>query len=168
MIGKFWSLVHQKCLSTLYYSFIYPYLICCNIICGATYPTHFLKLFSLQKQCRIATFSRWTDPSAPLFKQLKILSIFNINKHQTCVFIFKMLHKPPSLPSLVIHFSSSTQMYIIMIQDKLNVYTSQCSILHSDISLLDIKGHSCGKVISKLHTSLLLLRTTNIGSVPVL
>ncbi len=27
-----------------------------------------------------------------------LLSIFNINKYQTCVFIFKILHQPPSLP----------------------------------------------------------------------
>ncbi len=98
IIGKIKSLVHQKCLLTLYYSLIYPYLIYCNVIWGATYPTHLHKLYILQKKfCRIATNSNQTEPSAPLFNQLNILSIFNINIYQTCIFIYKIVYMPVSL-----------------------------------------------------------------------
>ena len=99
IIGKFRSLLHHKCLLTLYYSLIYPYLTYCNIIWGATYPTHLHKLHMMQKRfCRMATYNDWSAHSAPLFKQLNILSIFNLNKYQTCNFIFKVLFQPVSFP----------------------------------------------------------------------
>ena len=98
VISKVRYLVHQRCLATLYYSLIYPYLTYCNIIWGATCHTNLEKLFKLQKKfCRIATFSGWTDHSAPLFQQLNILSIYKINKYVTCIFIYKMLYQPVPL-----------------------------------------------------------------------
>ena len=95
IIGKFRSLIHHKSLLTLYYSLIYPYLTYCNIIWGATYPTHLHKLHMTQKRfCRIATYSDWSAHSAQLFKQLNILSIFDLNVYLTCNFIFKVLSEP--------------------------------------------------------------------------
>lgn len=99
IIRKFRSLVNQKCLLTLYYSLIYPYLTYCNIIWGATYPTHLHKLYLLQKRfCRISTFSDWIAHSDPLFKQLNILTIFNLNEYLTCIFIFNVLSQDISTP----------------------------------------------------------------------
>ncbi len=166
--GKFRNLVHQKCLLTLYYSRIHLYLIYHNIIWGATYPPHLQKLYNLQKQfCRIATICSNTDHSAPLFNQLKILSIFNIYKYQTCGFVFEILHHPPSLPlSCCEFFRSNANVH--------NYNTRHAKCLHLPCSALDfvnsqsdIRGHSCGTVLSGLHFSLLLSRITNIGSEPV-
>ena len=94
-------MINRKCLQTLYYSLIYPYLTYCNIIWGATYPTHLKKLHLTQKRfCRIATYSDWSAHSAPLFKQLNILTISDLNVYLTCNFIFKVVSEPvpSSLP----------------------------------------------------------------------
>lgn len=86
------SLVNRSCLLTLYYSLIYPYLSYCNIIWASIFPTSLHKLFLLQKKfIRLATTSTQSEPSAPLFMQLKILSIFDINVYQTCIFMFNCI-----------------------------------------------------------------------------
>lgn len=50
------DLVSRKCLLTLYYSLIYPYMSYCNIVWASTFPTTLHKVLVLQKRLvRIAT-----------------------------------------------------------------------------------------------------------------
>lgn len=74
---------------------IYPYLIYGNIVWANTYPSNLHKLYLLQK-CfvRLATLSNTTDPSAPLFKKLNILPMYNINIHQVCVLYINTCFHP--------------------------------------------------------------------------
>ena len=67
---------------------IYLYFIYGNIAWVNTYPTNLHKLYVLQKQfIRLATFSDSAEASAPLFRGLNILSVYDINIHQICDFI---------------------------------------------------------------------------------
>ncbi len=103
IIRRISSLVNRSCLLTLYYSLIYPYLSYCNIIWASTFPTSLHKLFLLQKKfIRLATTSSHLESSAPLFKQLKILSIFDINVYQICIFMFNCTVNADSFP-IVFH-----------------------------------------------------------------
>ncbi|MGL1889690.1 MAG: reverse transcriptase domain-containing protein [Reichenbachiella sp.] len=70
--------VHKKDLISLYYSFIYPYMIYCVEIWGHAAACHIDPLFFLQKKIiRIMTFSPYLAHTSPLFDRLSIFP-FNI------------------------------------------------------------------------------------------
>ena len=99
IIRKISGFISQNALHILYYSLIYPHLSYCNIVWASTYPTNLHKLFITQKKfVRLATFSNYLSPSAPLFKKLNILSIYDINTLQSCIFIYKYINLPNLLP----------------------------------------------------------------------
>ena len=87
-----WSNVYSTC------SLILPYLTYCNIVWGNTFRTYTNKLLMLQKKAiwliSKAHFIAHTDP---LFKDLKLLNLDNINKYQQNVFMYKYANK--QLPS---------------------------------------------------------------------
>ena len=67
--------LRNESLKSLYYSFIYPYLIYCNQVWGSAYKTNITPLFILQKRSlRIITGVHPRSPSEPLFCQLKFLN----------------------------------------------------------------------------------------------
>ena len=58
-------------LRTLYYSMIYPYLQCCVIVWGLTYPTNIRRIELLQKRVvRILNKSAFDAHTSPIFKKL--------------------------------------------------------------------------------------------------
>ena len=64
----------------LYYAFIYPYLNYGNIVLGSKYTTRLAPIRRLQKKIiRIIAFSKFKGHTGPLFKQLSILSLHDIN-----------------------------------------------------------------------------------------
>ena len=64
----------------LYYAFIYPYLSYVNIVWGSKYTTRLAPIRRLQnKIIRIITFSKLKEHTGPLFKQLSILPLHDIN-----------------------------------------------------------------------------------------
>ena len=76
---------------SLYYSFIYPYLTYCNLIWGNACATHLERLKILQKKAvRIIAGVTPRTHSDPLFKQLKLLKINEINIFLTACFMFKV------------------------------------------------------------------------------
>ena len=98
-IGIF--LKSRKCLNkefllTLYYCFIYPFLIYCNHVWGTTYKTNLSKLQILQNQVlRIITGSKPRCHVDPLYKNLGVLNLSEINMYLTgaCIkYIIKMFH----------------------------------------------------------------------------
>ena len=108
IIRKIRGLISQNALRILYFSLIYPHLSYCNIVWASTYRTNLQKLLISQKKiARIATFSDYLAPSAPLFKKLNLLTIFDINILQTCLFIFKFTFLPESLPKPFDNFFTS-------------------------------------------------------------
>ena len=99
IIRKISGFISQNALRILYYSLIYPHLSYCNLIWASTYSTNLQKLLISQKKiARIATFSIYLAPSAPLFKKLNLLTVYDINILQTCIFIYKYTFLPDSLP----------------------------------------------------------------------
>ena len=124
IIRKVHKYLNRSGLFTLYYSLVYPYLSYCNIAWACTFPTYLHKLHLIQKRfIRIATSSESTATSAPLFSKSKILSIYNINTMETCIFVFKVQYQGHTLPS---HF----QQYF---QNNSNIHsrtTRQSKLLH--------------------------------------
>ena len=78
----------------LYNCLIYPYLHYGNIVWVSNYPTRLDKLFKLQKKVlRIITFSSYIAPSLPLFTQLNLLNIYQINNFLIGSFSFSLSNK---------------------------------------------------------------------------
>ncbi len=77
-------------LNILYYAHVLPHLMYCTPIWANTYPTHLLPLFILQKKViRAITNSNYFAHTQPLFKQTKILKLFDINKLQIAIYMYK-------------------------------------------------------------------------------
>ena len=64
----------KKSLLNLYYSYIYPYLIYCIEIWGISPQTHLNPLLLMQKKI-IRTFTSYHAHTAPIFRDLEILTI---------------------------------------------------------------------------------------------
>ena len=86
----------------LYFSFIHSYLNYCNIAWGSTNKTYLSRIHKKQKHaCRLILNVNKLTPSKPLFQELQILSIYQLNICQNLIFMFK--EKENSNPS---YFSS--------------------------------------------------------------
>ena len=93
VISKISSFVDRKILIMLYYSLIYPYLTYCNIAWASNYPSKLIPLLTLQK--RIICIIFHPNPCAhtkDYFISNGFLNIYQINKFQTCLFIFNYEH----------------------------------------------------------------------------
>ena len=91
LINKLKHSLLPENLITLYHSIVFPYLKYCNIV-WATNATHYEldPIFKIQKKClRIMTNSHYLTPSAPLFKKLSLLNIYDINKQELATFMYK-------------------------------------------------------------------------------
>ncbi len=77
-------------LNILYYAHVLPHLMYCTNIWANTYSTHLLPLFILQKKIiRVITNNNYFAHTQPLFKQNKILKLFDINKLQIAIYMYK-------------------------------------------------------------------------------
>ena len=75
-------------------SLILPHLSYCNHLWGNTFKSHLKKLHILQKKSvRIITKSNFYSPSAPLFKTLHILPIYDLLTLNTLIFMFSVNSK---------------------------------------------------------------------------
>ena len=82
--------VTEKCLKTLYYSYIYPYLIYCIEIWGISPQTHLTPLLLLKKKIvRIMTYSTFYTHTAPIFKELQILTVDKFVAHKITIVMYK-------------------------------------------------------------------------------
>ena len=80
-------------LLTLYYSFVYPYLIYCIEVWGATTKGNLISLLKTQKRVvRMIKSVPIRTESAPLFSELKMLSVFKIYMLKLAVLMFKYHH----------------------------------------------------------------------------
>ena len=74
----------------MYFTFIYPYLTYCVEIWGNAHNSHLDPVIKLQKKSiRAITFSHYLDHTAPLFKQLNILSFKKLVTQRISLMMYK-------------------------------------------------------------------------------
>ena len=72
---------------------ILPKLMYCNIIWGNCSKSLLNRIHILQKRAiRIITHSQPQTHTGPLFKKLKLLSVYEINKFVTCTFVYSYIN----------------------------------------------------------------------------
>ena len=123
VLYKLHNYLDCKTLRGLYFSFIYPYLTYCNEVWGLSYSSYRNRLFLLQKRavriiCHSPCKRTHTDP---LFKDLGLLKLHNINIYLVQLFMFRYnSHKlPPIFDNM---FSKNSDVH--------NYNTRQSSLLH--------------------------------------
>ena len=91
VIIKARKFLNKKSLLSLYYSFIYPYLIYCNVVWGNTYKTYLEKITLLQKRViRIIAGVPRLFSTDPLFSQMDMLKCGCINKYLVGRLMFRL------------------------------------------------------------------------------
>ena len=86
-------------LKTLYNSFIYPYYTYCNHVWGSACMTTLNSLVLLQKRIiRIITVSKRLSHTDPLFRELGLLKLQDVNKFMIGKFMFRWYHN--DLPNI--------------------------------------------------------------------
>ena len=90
VLSKLRSFLPTHTLLSLYNTLILPYLNYCNIVWAHSSTSKLHSLFLIQKRAiRIASMSHRRDHTAPLFANLNTLTLTDINKLQTAIFMFK-------------------------------------------------------------------------------
>ena len=78
-------------LRNLYYTLINPYFEYCNVIWAISSSTALDKLFRFQKRAiRLIANSEWNAHTAPLFRDLNILTIHQLNLLHVALFMYKV------------------------------------------------------------------------------
>jgi hypothetical protein len=91
VICKARKVLKEKTLTTLYYTFIYPYIVYCIEVWGMAANVHINSIVKLQKRiCRIISGSPPRTPSAPLFVSLNILTVRKVYQYSVSTFMFKL------------------------------------------------------------------------------
>ena len=73
----------------IYYALVYPYALYGNLIWGNTYKSRVQRLWKVQEKIiRLMTFKSYLEHTEPIFKELGILNIFQINDNLTAMFMF--------------------------------------------------------------------------------
>ena len=89
--SRFCLLTNTKLM--LYYALIYPYLTYCNIVWASTYPSNLTRLLLMQKRAvRAITNAYYRAHTKPLFLQLGVLNIYQINTFYTCFYTIAILY----------------------------------------------------------------------------
>ena len=99
ILNKAKHYLNREALTTLYYSFIYPYITYCNQVWGSNYKSRLNRTVVLQKKAlRIVTHSEYRCHTSPLFKQLNLLTVENVNNFLIGIFMHRRFHD--TLPSV--------------------------------------------------------------------
>ena len=111
-----------KTLQTIYYTMVYPYLTYYDIIWTSTYPTRPKPLFRVQKKIvRIMTFAKYNKESRPLFLQLKLLNIYQLNTYFAALFMYSYFNN--NLPNYFTnYFSLNREMHGHNTRSASNIY----------------------------------------------
>ena len=95
----------------LYNAFILPHLMYCNSIWGNTYSKRIEGLFKLQKKAiRIITKSNYLAHTSPLFKRIRTLTIYDLNKLQILSLMQRFYSRTLS-PYIMNMFSINSQIH---------------------------------------------------------
>ena len=96
-----------------------------------TYPTHLISLFRLQKKIlRIITKSNFFDHTHPLFKETRIIKLFDLNKLQIAIYMYKDIHLNRNLNSQICHnYQTRTRNEIRIPQHNLTLFQHSMSYM---------------------------------------
>ena len=89
----------------MYYSFIYPYLIYCNLVWGNTKQSYMEHMLKLQKRSiRIICSLKWRDSTSQSFRDLKIVKLSELYMYTTAIFMYKIArgHLPEVMNKLFV------------------------------------------------------------------
>ena len=90
VLYKLKSLLPFPTLKSLYFSFVYPYLLYSNIVWGSTFSSHLHPLRMLQKRViRIINGAQFLDHTNELFLRNSILKFDDVNYYLVAIFMFK-------------------------------------------------------------------------------
>ena len=77
----------------IYFTIALPYLNYCNTVWSSCSPSNLQQLFTTQKKLiRLVTKSSRLEHTTPLFRQLNLLKLSNLNELNTALFVFKSLN----------------------------------------------------------------------------
>ena len=86
--------VNTSAMIKLYYALFYPHLIYCIAIWGHGYVSNLNSIYLIQKKILKIIFNKPNDFSTvSLFKENKILSLYDICKYNTCIYMYKIFNK---------------------------------------------------------------------------
>ena len=86
------SISPKNVLKLIYMSLVYTYINYCNLVWGAAEKGILDPLFKLQKKAiRIITRTHYLAHTAPLFKNLKLLTLYQVYSLNCSIFIFKCM-----------------------------------------------------------------------------
>jgi hypothetical protein len=103
-------MLDKKILIQLYYTYLYPYIVYCNVIWGNSPDNHLWQIFKLQKWAiRIICNLRKRDSTKSSFFQLKILRLPEIYRLSALLFVFKF--KNGLLPPIFTNFFQENQQF---------------------------------------------------------
>ena len=94
MIFKIWQYAPLSVLKQIYYSFFYPYLNYGILLWGNACSTNIEPLRILQRKAvRAMLNKKWDTHSPPLFYKLQLLTIDDLFKLHTSLFMYDIFHK---------------------------------------------------------------------------
>ena len=139
---------------TLYYTFVYPYFIYCNIVWGCAYKTVLERLHILQKKIiRMITFSPYKCHTEPLFFKTKILDIFQINQYMNGIFVYKFMNS--LLPSIFSNlFVINTGIHSINTRNKDAIRLPKCKLTGSKHTISYVGGSNWNEFPDDIKSSL--------------
>ena len=135
-INRISAIVPTHILLNLYFTMILPHVMYCNIVWGNCAQYLLNRIHILQKRAiRIITKSKPYSHSDPLFKKMKLLTIYDIHKFITCTFMYQYINN--TLPKFLENgFVKKKCMYNIRQNNNLYVpnykyNVSRCTIKYS-------------------------------------
>ena len=106
-------------LRQMYTTLIYPHLIYCNILWGYGYHSHLNPLILAQKRViRTITFSRKYTHTSPLFTQLNLLKLQDINILSNSIFVYKIIN---NIIFTVVNYTFAYNIHRIVLRDHLHL-----------------------------------------------
>ena len=104
------QMLNKKILTQLYYSFLYPYIMYCNVIWGNSPDKHLWQIFKLQKRAmRVIANIRRRDSTQQAFNELRILRLPELYIYSVLIFVFKF--KNGLLPATFNDFFTENREY---------------------------------------------------------
>lgn len=139
IIAKARKYLNSSSLISLYYSFIYPYLIYCVEVWGCACKTHLLPIMKIQRKAlRIILSLSFSADLCSTFKETGILSFQQLFYFYSCLFVFK--HKKGMLPSVFgTFFESPNHEYRTRNQFTLNIPQCNSSLSQKRIRYIGVK-----------------------------
>ena len=126
--------LNEETLTTLYYSFIYPYINYCIIAWGNTFKSYLDGVYKIQKKAvRVITKSSYNAHSLPLFRKLHIMPLHDVYIYNVAIFMYKHYHNimPPLFSDMFVENSSIH-----------NYMTRQTNLYHQSVARLQVMNRS--------------------------